>query len=336
MREVEGTGGGPGQPKDVRDVAKEVIENDVKNAPAGRPGKTTPNTAAVGGRQTSNALVAGVVAVLALAGIGFGIYSLTNGGSGQPGTSAAASVPGSTTPAGSPSGSSATGGQSSLNVQPMGIHFVQSEFATHYIVNATDSAGLPITYQWILEPPANDPGCNNLGNVRGTTSEFVWHHGDQDGCDHTKQGPLGHEGTVAVTVSDGQWACRTEYQGTEGPNSSPDAAVPFGPCMKVGGSTASVIILDNKAIVGGDICFAGGTVHFEWTLGNAKPGDAVAVRFSGPGLPAQTTLTVGAGGKFSVDFPIKGSGSWTSDLVSIGGQPAPTSNGHNGTSAKCG
>ena len=118
-------------------------------------------------------------------------------------------------------------------MKTLDIRYVPSEFATHYAVNAIDTAGLPLRYQWVFQPPANDPNCNNHGNVHPTTAEFVWVHGDQDGCDHTKQGPLGHDGTVDVIVTDGKFTCGAEYKGTQGANDAPDATANFEPCTRI-------------------------------------------------------------------------------------------------------
>src|SRR5207249_4328349 len=66
----------------------------------------------------------------------------------------------------------------------------------------------------------------------GEGSHFLWYHGDKGsyadepdyGCDHTKMGPMGHQGTVSVTVSDGSWQCTATYGGTNdgtGPAAKP-------------------------------------------------------------------------------------------------------------------
>ena len=40
------------------------------------------------------------------------------------------------------------------------------------------------------------------------------HHGDPDGCDHTVEGPDGHEGIVTAYVKDGHSTCVASYLGT--------------------------------------------------------------------------------------------------------------------------
>ncbi|MFI5041416.1 MAG: hypothetical protein ACHQNA_06145, partial [Acidimicrobiales bacterium] len=127
-----------------------------------------------------------------------------------------------TTAAGTPAASS-----DSLVTGPLLVRFVQAEFATHYTVVASDRDGYPLTYTWTLDPPAVDLPCNNHGVLHSSTAEFIWHHGDQDDCNHNVQGPTGHKGSVGVVVSDGHWTCEGSYFGTEGSNGSPDATAPL-------------------------------------------------------------------------------------------------------------
>ena len=107
--------------------------------------------------------------------------------------------------------------------------FVPDEFATHYTIQASDpDHGDTLSATWSLElrvfdplPAALDPGCRltavepvveELGTIE---AEFIWYHGDQHGCDHTKQGAHGHQGIVTAVVSDGTWTCTAAYAGTE-------------------------------------------------------------------------------------------------------------------------
>ena len=124
-------------------------------------------------------------------------------------------------------GAGSAAADQTLTASPLQVTFVQSEFATHYKVDASDSAGLPITYAWTFTPPTVDPACNNYGNLTSSSNEFIWRHGDQDHCDHTKQGALGHLGVVSVVVSDASSRCTGSYGGTEGANGSPTASVPL-------------------------------------------------------------------------------------------------------------
>ena len=66
-----------------------------------------------------------------------------------------------------------------------------------------------------------------IRQTTGTGAEFVWRHGDQHGCGHTMQGPLGHEGTVSLIVSDGQTQCSASDSGSRGPSDRPDASAVF-------------------------------------------------------------------------------------------------------------
>ena len=137
--------------------------------------------------------------------------------------------------AGAVAGAGSAAADQTLTASPLQVTFVQAEFATHYKVDASDSAGLPITYAWTLTPPTVDPACNNYGNLTSSSNEFIWRHGDQDHCDHTKQGALGHLGIVSVVVSDASSRCSGSYGGTEGANGSPTASVPL-TCTAVAGA----------------------------------------------------------------------------------------------------
>ena len=93
--------------------------------------------------------------------------------------------------------------------------FVQAEFATYYHVAASGGSG-KYRYQWALAPPSGDPGCNHFGPLPNDPTTAIWHHGDQDGCDHNVQvSGKGHPGTVAVVVGDGSHSCSASYFGTE-------------------------------------------------------------------------------------------------------------------------
>jgi hypothetical protein len=124
------------------------------------------------------------------------------------------------------------------------------------------AVGSPVTFSWTIEltlvdsagapSPTNpgsgaavDPACTNAGD--GTSapsvqtksaaahldSTFTWFHPDpasstpagKYACDHTKEGPSGHQGLVTVVVSDGKWQCTAQYKGT---NSSDATSVASG------------------------------------------------------------------------------------------------------------
>jgi hypothetical protein len=95
---------------------------------------------------------------------------------------------------------------------------------------------------------------------------------------------------------------------------------------------ASVVILNNTESASG-VCTGSG-LSFRWVVNGAHPGDQVTVRFSGPGLPDQQTFTVGTDGSFGQTYPVSGSGTWTSDIISVAGK-TPTSNTHNSATSSC-
>ena len=122
---------------------------------------------------------------------------------------------------------------SSVSVGPVQAVFVPAEFATHYSVTASDiSGGRTLTYKWELKPPAADPNCNHFSQQPDNTA--IWHHGDQDGCNHNVQVPnVGHPGTVTVIVSDGVYQCEASYFGTESGPGSPAL------CSALGSTTSN-------------------------------------------------------------------------------------------------
>jgi PKD repeat protein len=97
-------------------------------------------------------------------------------------------------------------------LKPIQATFVQKAFATNYSASATDPDGDKLTMSWQLSPPTQDLRCNKFATVSSTKA--IWHHGDQDGCNHAVQGPRGHKGTVRWLVSDGAWVCTETYDGT--------------------------------------------------------------------------------------------------------------------------
>ena len=91
--------------------------------------------------------------------------------------------------------------------------FRSQDFATYYSIAVTPANKAHVTF-WTLTPPAVDPGCKLFAKSASTQDSAVWKHGDEDGCDHTKMGPEGHQGVVTATVSDGTYACTASYPGT--------------------------------------------------------------------------------------------------------------------------
>ncbi len=100
-------------------------------------------------------------------------------------------------------------------VAPMHANFVQSAFATFYTIEVGVPAGTSVRYEWSLKPPFVDRGCDTFAQVDLNPASAVWHHGDQDGCDHTKTGPQGHPGTVTVTITALPFVCTATFLGTE-------------------------------------------------------------------------------------------------------------------------
>jgi len=113
---------------------------------------------------------------------------------------------------------------------------------TCYKVKAFDDDGDRLTYAWDLVPPVQDPTCN-VFHVLADTQTAVWHHGDEDHCDHTKEGPDGHEGTVWATVKDGSYTCVVTYLGT---NSNPTNPNFFSDCFPAGKNVLALA----KAMIG--------------------------------------------------------------------------------------
>jgi hypothetical protein len=88
--------------------------------------------------------------------------------------------------------------------------FRQAARTTTYSYKGTRDVLRP---NWRLDPPANDTGCNNRGQLTGTSREFEWYHGN-DVCDHAKEDERGHGGTIHLTLRDGLWTCLMAYEGT--------------------------------------------------------------------------------------------------------------------------
>jgi hypothetical protein len=128
-----------------------------------------------------------------------------------------------------------------LQISPITAVFSEAGRATTYELGTISDphADAKLTFQWSLTLQAVDPDvevdfpCNNRGRLGGTGTTFRWVHGNtgdpfsDDGCDHMKQGKYGHQGLIAVIVSDGRgWSCSATYKGTFSStgNPNPDAA----------------------------------------------------------------------------------------------------------------
>jgi len=111
-----------------------------------------------------------------------------------------------------PAAPSAPSANTPPKLTPIQATFVQKAFATNYTASATDADGDKLKLSWQLSAPAADPKCNKFATLSPTKA--IWHHGDQDGCNHAVQGPRGHRGVVRFFVSDGLWTCTEIYDGT--------------------------------------------------------------------------------------------------------------------------
>ena len=86
-----------------------------------------------------------------------------------------------------------------------------------------------------------------------------------------------------------------------------------------------------------DIC-KGGTITLRLTLEGIPPNTEVKLQLTGSGLEGTLTLTLDPGFEVTHDFTVpasKGPVSWTSQIVSIGGKPPPTSGAHVAAFAAC-
>ena len=100
--------------------------------------------------------------------------------------------------------------------------FFSAERATHYTAILTNEPGdeLP-TFTWTLElvkiddNGTVDPTCNKTA-PGADQREFIWHHADDEGCDHSKEGARGHQGRITVSVHMFNWSCKTTYDGSTG------------------------------------------------------------------------------------------------------------------------
>ena len=71
-------------------------------------------------------------------------------------------------------------------------------------------------------------------------------------------------------------------------------------------------------------------------LKNVAPGTTVVVDMSGPGLPSEANFTVGGDGSIVASYTVPaGAAVWTTDLTTIGGEPAPASNATNKSTVSC-
>ena len=118
------------------------------------------------------------------------------------------------------------------------------------------------------------------------------------------------------------------------------AGFPNGSLIPATSSTApggtAPVIFDNTIDFNPTPCTpGGGTLEVSWEIHGAQPRDNLVVAMTGPGVPARAELTIQSDGSASAKYPISGSGTWTTTVVSIGGEPAPDKNTSNSASAAC-
>jgi hypothetical protein len=120
-----------------------------------------------------------------------------------------------------------------LTVRPPALKPLEAEFdstnrQTVYTERATDPDGRHPTYHWTLVEH-NDPTCINFEPNKPSENQATWHHADNQGCNHSLEGPRGHVGTITVIVRDGRFECAAFYNGSQGDNGSPSGVGPDPP-----------------------------------------------------------------------------------------------------------
>ena len=128
--------------------------------------------------------------------------------------------------------------------------FFSTERATHYTAILGNEPGdeLP-TFVWTLElvkiddNGTVDPTCNKT--EQRAQKELVWHHADDESCDHSKEGTHGHQGRITVSVHMRNWGCKTTYDGSTGnPTDGPTML-----CERLGDTVAKAPCDDARAKV---------------------------------------------------------------------------------------
>jgi hypothetical protein len=145
---------------------------------------------------------------------------------------------------------------------------------TCYTLHATDPDGDTLTKTWSLLPPVVDPGCSDFHVLSPPVpaDTWVWHHGDQDGCNHAVEGADGHEGFVAVNVKDGHYTCVPVYLGTNTGDASQTA-----PCFPASQMVLTVVkgyVAPGGVTGGGTVTSTGGTINCPSACRQAQAGFA--------------------------------------------------------------
>ena len=121
------------------------------------------------------------------------------------------------------------------NLKPLEADFDSANKQTVYTERATDPDGRNLRYHWTLVEH-NDPTCINFEPNQPRENQAIWHHADNQGCNHSLEGPRGHNGTITVVVRDGRFECAAFYNGSQGDNGNPSGTGPDPPpCQPIGG-----------------------------------------------------------------------------------------------------
>ncbi len=102
-------------------------------------------------------------------------------------------------------------------LKPLLAEFTQAQSQTTYTQRATSPEGRDLRYRWTLVVH-NDFTCINFEPNEPRENQAIWHHGDDQGCNHNLEGPNGHVGTITVVVTDGKFECVAFFNGSRGPN----------------------------------------------------------------------------------------------------------------------
>jgi hypothetical protein len=105
-------------------------------------------------------------------------------------------------------------------LKPIEAEFEPANRQTVYTERATSPDGRDLKYHWTLVEH-NDPTCINFEPNEPRENQAIWHHADDQGCNHNLEGPRGHVGTVIVVVRDAAYECLASYDGSQGDNGSP-------------------------------------------------------------------------------------------------------------------
>jgi hypothetical protein len=95
--------------------------------------------------------------------------------------------------------------------------------ATFYDVHLNDPVAPTSTWTWEFQPPPDDLTCKRFSVVtqEQAFSQAVWYHSNDDGCSHKG---IDHNGTIEVTVVNGDYTCNATITGTTdhfGPDPQP-------------------------------------------------------------------------------------------------------------------